>query len=606
MTTLDSLTPLPPGKITPEIHARVEIVLASITPHFNAGDHHASIPRGTLGRYKAEIRKIFGLPPRSSFEPIIAHPKLRIAVEYIVVRAERSDKNSLRCDLDIVMPTGETLDIEAFLKSLYPREGVNASSCHRTLKARCMDRKVLDQDGNPVTLSELPSEAAVIRFLRNFRRENISVRRARSRKHDFDKFNMPFVSRNNEDYRPGQLWFCDHTEDDFIVLNERGKPDRRWITAWMDMRTRLLIGYHLSWQPNSQTIALSFRNAVTGEQLRAYDGEKYVPVNINTVPEEIEVDNGKDYRSKYTQRVFGKIDFDDKARLSVQRITKLHYSLPYHGQSKAPLERWFGTVHNIMRNLPGYKGNNARVNQPDALKDEVKQGELMAVETYDKLFALAVDVYNNRVHRTLRNQTPLVCYLSSQNHQRSIDIRVLDFLMMKVKDKKIHRCEIDLFTNRYYSEVLVEYDFKMSGKRAEVYYDPMDLGFVAVYVDEKFITVAVNKEMIGKGERGWLRILNDRKHLDHKMAEDIKVYHRGMSRVDAKLLLLEGELRGASPVPAGLLNSSVPAVRLLTGLEGQAIEQQKELEDQKALVEFEKAAKKKSTRLTIAAVNKIW
>ena len=451
-------------------------------PSGGSGEGGEGVPPGTLSRWKSQLRKLFGLARAESFDSIMDHPQLRAAVENIVVRSERSDKSTLRSGrgLGIVMPSGEVVSIENFLKSLYPRENVNATSCYRALLALCAKRAVVDDSGNPIATDELPAETSVIRFLKTFRREHLSVRRARSRKHDFDANTMPFVSRDPNDYRAGQLWFGDHTEDDFVILNERGKLDRRWISAFFDMRTRVMVGYHLDWQPNSQTIALAFRNAVTGKQLHAFvagarhDVPNYVPVAIQTVPEEVEIDNGKDYRSKYTQRIFGKVDFDDDARVGVQRITKLHYSLPYHGQSKAPLERWFGTIHNIMKNSPGYKGSNARFNQPDSLKDEIRQGEIMSVETYDKLFALAVDVYNNRIHRTLRNQTPLVCYLSSQTHQRSIDLRVLDFLMMKAEPKRVHRCEFILFTKPYYSEALMEYDTKITGKKADVYYDPLD------------------------------------------------------------------------------------------------------------------------------------
>jgi transposase InsO family protein len=616
MTPLD-LPLVPTDKLTPDVLRKIDALAQSLvgarrdmpaSPSPYEGEGRGEVvPPGTLSRWKSQLRKMYGLARAESFESILDHPQLRAAIENIVVRSERSDKSTLRSGrgLGIVMPSGEVVSIENFLRSLYPRENVNATSCYRSLRALCAKHMVVDDAGNPIAVDALPAETSVIRFLKKFRREHLSVRRARSRKHDFDAKNMPFVSRDPNDYRAGQLWFGDHTEDDFVILNERGKLDRRWISAFFDMRTRVMVGYHLSWQPNSQTIALAFRNAVTGEQLHAYDGEKYVPVNIQTVPEEVEIDNGKDYRSKYTQRVFGKVDFDDDARIGVQRITTLHYSLPYHGQSKAPLERWFGTIHNIMKSLPGYKGSNARINQPDSLKDEIKQGEIMSVETYDKLFALAVDVYNNRIHRTLRNQTPLVCYLSTQTHQRSIDLRVLDFLMMKAEPKRIHRCEFTLFTKQYYSEALMEHDTKITGKKADVYYDPLDLGFVAVYVDKKFITVAVNKEMIGKDERGWLRILHDRNSIDRKMKDEVKGFRGGVSRIDAKMLLLEGELRGATPVPAELLSSNVPSVHVLTGLEGKAFEQQKELDEQKTVTEFEEHAKKNPARLTLAAVNKI-
>ncbi|MFZ1082422.1 MAG: transposase [Candidatus Kryptoniota bacterium] len=617
MIELDSLIPPPPERVTPEITTKVEAMLHSISIPSHGAErgvggkcameahiaHEYGIPTGTQRHYKTELRKLFGLSRGASFDTILNHPKLRIAIEHIVARDKRSDKNTLRAGrrLCVVAPNGEVMPIESFVKSLYIREGVNASACYSTLKSRCALKLVIHEDGTPATLDDLPAEPSVVRFLRKFLHDNIYVRRARSRRHDWEVSEEPFITRNPDEYRPGQLWFGDHTELDFLVVNERGKIDRRWITAFIDMRTRVIVGYNMSWQPNSTTIALAFRNAVTGEQLRAYNGNEYQRLNIQCVPEEVEIDNGKDYRSHYTQRVFGKIDFDDKARLSVQRITKLHYALPYHGQSKAEMERWFGTIQVMLKYLPGYKGSNARKNQPDTLKQEVRQGEIMNVETFDKMVALAINVYNNRIHRGLKNQSPLQCYLTNSTQNRTIDERVLDFLMMKVNNKIIRRSQVILLGNEYYSDSLMEFN----GRKTEVYYDPQDLGFVSVYLNGEFKAVAINKEMIGKDERGWLKILHDRRQAEKGMQEKIKSARSGISRIDAKLLLLEGQFYKAVPVSAELLRTGVQNLTLLTGVESQAFEQQKELDEQKAITEFEKSAKKHPARLTLTDIGRI-
>ncbi len=84
----------------------------------------------------------------------------------------------------------------------------------------------------------------------------MAVRRGRSRKEDWQREQEQFVTRDVTQYRPGELWIGDHTELDFMVINENDKPDRRWITASIDIREGLIVGHHLSWQPNSTTIAL--------------------------------------------------------------------------------------------------------------------------------------------------------------------------------------------------------------------------------------------------------------------------------------------------------------------------------------------------------------
>ena len=595
---------VPAEKLTADALAKIEVLVASVEGPVQS----TTVPPGTLRRWQAQLRKMFNLPPRTPLGALRDHPQLRAAVENVVVRSDRSDRMSLRSakHLSAVVPaTGECIAVDDLLKSLYSHENVDAQACYEALLARVYAGQIVTDDGTPANVEDLPALTSIVRWLRKVRESEISVRYGRSRKHDFDVKQMPFVTRDPEQYKVNELWFGDHTELDLMVMNERGKLDRRWISSYIDMRTRLIVGYYLSWQPNSETIALAFRNAVTGSQLRAFNGTEYESVHINCLPENLTIDNGKDYRSKATKRLFGKIDFNDAARLSVQRITKLHYTLPYHGMSKAEQERWYGTIQKMLKYLPGYKGNFARINKPDSLAEEIKQGQILTVETFDKMVALAVNVYNNKIHRSLKDQSPLIYYLTNQTQNRTIDVRVLDFLMMHNPDRPpvIKRSQVTILGKEYYSEELLHHN----GKRADVYWDPQDLGIVSVYVDGKFVTTAANKEMFGQSERAYIKILKDRRRHDRELKEELKDVRKGISRADAKYLLLEGKLSTGVAVPEDLLEKPTPQVVVMTGIEKQAIEHSQQVKKHKEMVELEEIAKAiaKSTKLTIANVNKI-
>lgn len=609
---------VPHSRITADVLRRVSGMIHSITaPQSGAveAERHVeseyNISAGTQRRYKSELRKLFHLASRSSIVLLLGQQQLRQAIEFVIVRDERSDKNSLRSakNLSIIVPnTGEMLSVENFLKSLYPREGVNASSCYKALRSRCIRKQVFieagdDSHSSPCTLADLPSQGSVIRFLRKWRQEYVAVRRGRSRTNDWEKQQQAFVTRDVTKYHPGELWIGDHTELDFMVLNEHDKLDRRWITAFIDIRTGLVTGYNLNWQPCSQTIALAFRAGVLGAQLRAFTGDKYEPIQLTNIPETVMLDNGKDYRSKYTQRMFGKIDFEDQARLSIQRMTRLHYTLPYHGQSKAQMERWFRTIQTMLKYLPGFKSNKYE-NKPDTLKEDIKQGKILRVEEFDALVAKGINVYNNRLHRTLKNQTPLQCYLTNMSHQRTIDLRVLDFLMMRVSSKPIRRCQIKLFGSEYYSDALQTFN----DKRADVYYDPHDLGFVSLYVNGEFAAVACNKEMIGRDENGWKKILASRKRGEHEMQEDLKDFRKGITNDVARMLLQEGELMDATPVSDELLGKRISTFTLMTGLEQDARKVDEEMKQQEELVEIERKSKKRSKHspaITLANIGNV-
>jgi transposase InsO family protein len=586
---------VPIGRITPDVISKTDLMLKLIATVSNiraAEEQYAQlmgVNSGTLRAKKKELRRMFSIPERGAITHIVDHPQIRAAIESLLSRKERTDSLQLRGakHLDVIMPTGEVVSVENFLKALYPNENVNAVSCHRALVARCKNKKVVRADGSEALLTDLPAEVSVVRFLRQWKKEFVAVRRAKSRKNDWEKTEQMFVTRDVTQYSPGELWIGDHTELDFMVLNEQGKPDRRWISAFIDIRSGLLVGYYLSWQPNSQTIAMAFRNAVLGSQLKAYTAEnEYKDIQITNVPETVMLDNGKDYRSKFTQRLLGRIDFEDKARLSVQRITKLIYTQPYHGQSKAQMERWFGSFQMMIKNMPGYKGN-VWANKPDSLKEDMKQNRLLTVDQFDSMIALAVNVINNRVKKTLNGESPIQHYLTHQIDQRGIDMRVLDFLMMRSENKVVQRCQVRLKNMEYYSEQLMAFN----GKRADVYYDPQDLGFVSVYVDGEFAAVACNKEAIGKDERGFQRILADRARSEKEMREQIKQFRNGISTTDARMMLLHGELMNTQPVDAALLAKETGSMTILTGFEERAKETQTQLDQHKEFAEIERNAK---------------
>jgi transposase InsO family protein len=603
------IRPIPASKVTDELVARTADLIAlmrttqNLTEAQSAAAEKMGISVPTIRWYLSRIRQKLGAPKRASLAELAAHPEVRRAIEAVLTRKERADRLSLQSarHLNVIMPSGERLGVDDFLKSLYPREGVNASACYAALKGRCIQHQVVFDDGSPASVVDLPKERSIRRFLQQWREEFIAVRRGRARKHDFEVEQQPYVTRDVSRYRPGELWIGDHTELDFAVINARGYVDRRWISSFLDIRTGLIVGYHLSWQPNSQTISLAFRNGVLGTQLRAFTAEnKYKPVSIRNVPETVMIDNGKDYRSKQTQRLFGKIDFDDAARLSIQRLTHLQYVLPYHGQSKAQQERWFRVIQQMIRHLPGYKGNKYQ-NKPDSYATDVRQGRLLPYAQFDALVAIAVNVYNNRVRRSLKGQSPLQCYLTNQTHQRAIDERVLDFLLMKVEGRRIRRCQVTLFSKEYYSDALMGVNEEM----ADVYYDPKDLGFVTVYVHGEFAAVASNKEMIGQDEKGWLRILRDRTKSEREMKSQLAAIKQGVSDADARRMLVEGELLNVVPVLEEVFTRRPLEITQITGLEQQAKEHQEALDREKESAEIEREAKKKrkQSHLSVAAMN---
>ena len=95
------------------------------------------------------------------------------------------------------------------------------------------------------------------------------------------------------DYReiwPNFMWCGDHHIFD-VFVKHGGKVLRPWVTAWMDMASRSFMGWCISFQPNSRTIALALAHGIARK-----DDERFPQHGL---PSSVYIDNGKDYRSKY-------------------------------------------------------------------------------------------------------------------------------------------------------------------------------------------------------------------------------------------------------------------------------------------------------------------
>ncbi len=605
-------------KITEELLALVNALAESFasesqrTAEKNIFEKFGITPK-TQQRYKTELRRMYELPARAPISAIANHWQLRQAIEVILTHDERSDKLSLRSAKNlcvIVEKTGEVISLEEHLKACYPYETTSQKDVYQTLIGLHKMQRIMNEHGERISYEDLPSEVSVCRFLRKWKKHFVSVRRGKTRENDWVKKEQTYITRNAEQYRPGEVWITDHTELDFMVMNENGKPDRRWITAFIDMRTRLIVGYHLSWQPSSTTIALAYRNGVLSTQLKAAANSgseiTYRDVHIITVPECVMMDNGKDYRSKYTKAAFGKVDFTDDARKSVQRISRLHYVKTYHGQSKAPMERWFGVIQGMMKHLHGYKGNVYQ-NKPDSLKEDLKTGNILHVEEFDRMVGYMINVYNNRIHSSLKEQSPMQYYLSNADLNRTIDVRVLDFLLQRVqrnngKPPKIERGQVIANGKEYCSEQLVQFN----GEFADVYYDPNDPGYVSVYVRGEFAAIAVNKTA-AQTDDGWRKQLVAQSHSEKQMLQELKKFREPYAKDDVKEMILIGRMTNVSPVSEELLQKEIPTMTVYTGIEETAKERHDALENKKQVVGIELEAKKKfkNKRLTASMIDKL-
>jgi len=179
-----------------------------------------------------------------------------------------------------------------------------------------------------------------------------------------------YLAQNPERFGANACWVGDHAQLDFWCLFGKSLI-RPWLTAWQDWRTRRLVGYTLSASPNSSTILQAFRAAVKD------------PANPG-LPDEVLIDNGKDYDS-YVFNGQTKSQRLTKQRLEADEPefrglfgmleVEVHFSLAYNPDSKARLERLFGTIHGFFDKFQStYCGRSSEA-KPESLAETLKHPE---------------------------------------------------------------------------------------------------------------------------------------------------------------------------------------------------------------------------------------
>ncbi len=241
----------------------------------------------------------------------------------------------------------------------------------------------------------------------------------------------PYIQVDLSEVEPGSVWVGDHHQFN-VLIQHMGKWVRPWLTAWMDARSRALVGWQVCLQPNQTTILTSFRDAA----------KKYGP------PDGVKIDNGRDYdarlftgTTKKRRKALSKgyLDEDTVSGLYGLLGVEVSFAIPYHPQSKS-IERFFDTVdQQFCKFVPTYCGKDTK-RKPEALNDYLKSSSAVeaayTLETFSKAFADYAAVYNTRPHSSLAGQTPLEV-LESRESKRVVLDDVLDLLCRVWIDAKV-------------------------------------------------------------------------------------------------------------------------------------------------------------------------
>jgi hypothetical protein len=176
-----------------------------------------------------------------------------------------------------------------------------------------------------------------------------------------------FAHRDYANIKAGAVWVSDHRQLDQLWNMPDGTQKRVWITVWRDFKTAKWLSWLLHVEaPNSEHVFETFCQATA----------KW------GVPEEIIIDNGKDYRvsdfagGRKTHTL--EVDAERARSLTAMLGIRVHFSAPYNAQTK-PIERDFLLFKEWRDKLSsGYFGGNS-TERPEVIQPtlDFAKGELV-------------------------------------------------------------------------------------------------------------------------------------------------------------------------------------------------------------------------------------
>ena len=314
----------------------------------------------------------------------------------------------------------------------------------------------------------------------------------------YDAKCAPYIQTDPDSIEPGQWWTGDHHQLN-IWVRHRNIWVRPWLTAWEDIRSRVLVGWHINAGPNQSTILSAMRPAI----------EKFGP------PDFVKIDNGKDYDSqmwtgttKCARRkaaTKGYLDETMMAGLYGMMGIGISFAIPYHPQSKM-IERLFDTIdQQFAKTFKTYCGKDTE-RKPEQLVEYLKTQKAID-EAYDlkslsKAFAEYAQVYNNTLHSGvgMEERSPLEV-IATRTSRRVIDKKILDMLLCVWSGELLVGKNGVRFKGLNYGqyEPLLLARF---GKKVRVVYNPDDIRRVSVYEGGtmQFICSADQNQLIKYGE----------------------------------------------------------------------------------------------------------
>lgn len=313
--------------------------------------------------------------------------------------------------------------------------------------------------------------------------------------------------------RSKQVWQCDHTLADVLVVDQWGEMlGRPWLTVVVDTYSRCIMGIHLGFDaPSAAVVCLALRHAILPKQ---YSAAYELKQSWGTygLPQYLYTDGGKDFRSQHLDQVATELGI----------VTCLRRK-PSDG---GIVERPFGTLNTqFFSSLPGYTNSNVSKRSPKA----ESEASLTLIQLEQLLVRYLVDNYNQMIDARMGDQSRIGRWEAGRIAQLALlGERELDICLMRRERRTVYRSGYIQFANlTYQGEHLAAY----AGESIIIRYNPRDITTIFIYQIKESKEVFLTRAHA----QGW-----ETEMLSHKEAQVISQRRREAGKaIDNRSMLEE-------------------------------------------------------------------
>jgi len=264
----------------------------------------------------------------------------------------------------------------------------------------------------------------------------------------------------------------DHTLVDAIVVRRENRQPigRPWLTLAVDVKTRMITGFHVSlWPPSALSVCLALTQAVLSKTSWLADRElQTLDWPASGLPQVLHVDNAREFHSEALVRGCQEYGIHLDHRPAGQ---------PHFG---GHIERLIGTMMGAVHLLPGTTFSD--VKQKGCYPSEARA--ILTMSELERWLALQIaGVYHLSLHSSL-GTTPLAAWQEAMGRMASpvrkpVDPTEFFLSFLPTVSRQVRRDGIYLWNIRYWDNVLSPWAGRME-RPLLVKYDPRNLSRVYV------------------------------------------------------------------------------------------------------------------------------